>query len=329
MPIVQPVIWAPLTAFVVALAATAWLARSRFALLALDHPNPRSLHESPVPRTGGLGLLAGALCGWLLAGIALPLSLWAAIGMVFAISLLDDIRGVPVLPRLAVHLIAAGSLAAGTLLEERGVVATLIAIPAVAWMANLYNFMDGSDGLAGGMTLIGFSAYGAAGLAAGNAGFAAASFSIAAAAAAFLAFNLHPARVFLGDAGSVPIGFTAAAFGVTGWVNGYWAAWFPVLVFSPFIVDATVTLARRLLRRERVWEAHRDHYYQRLVRMGWGHRKTAWAEYALMAACAAAALAGLRQPAQVQIAILIAAAAGYLLLAAAVERAWKHSAAGR
>jgi UDP-N-acetylmuramyl pentapeptide phosphotransferase/UDP-N-acetylglucosamine-1-phosphate transferase len=249
--------------------------------------------------------------------------------MVFAISLLDDIRGVAVLPRLAVHLAAAGAAAAGMLLEERGVVATLIAIPAIAWMANLYNFMDGSDGLAGGMTLIGFSAYGVASLAAGDVGLAAANFSIATAAAAFLAFNLHPARVFLGDAGSVPIGFTAAALGLAGWVNGHWAAWFPILVFSPFIADATLTLARRLLRRERVWEAHRDHYYQRLVRMGWGHRKTAWAEYVLMAACAAAALAGLRQPEQVQIAILVTAAAAYFLLAAAVERAWKHSAARR
>lgn len=320
----QPVIWAPLTAFAIALAATAWLAGSR---LALDRPNPRSLHENPVPRTGGLGLLAGAFCGWLLAGIALPLSLWAAIAMVFAISLLDDIRGVPVLPRLAVHLAAAGALAFGTLLEARGVIAALIAVPAVAWMANLYNFMDGSDGLAGGMTLIGFSAYGIASLAAGDTGLAAASFSLAAAAAAFLAFNLHPARVFMGDAGSVPIGFTAAAFGAAGWMNGYWTVWFPLLVFSPFIVDATITLARRLARGERVWEAHREHYYQRLVRMGWGHRNTAWAEYALMAACAVAALSGLRQPAQVQAAILIAAAAGYLVLAAAIERAWSRRAA--
>ena len=77
---------------------------------------------------------------------------------------------------------------------------------AIAWMANLYNFMDGSDGLAGGMALIGFSFYGAAAWLAGSAEFALVNFSIAAAAAAFLVFNFHPARIFMGDAGSVPAG---------------------------------------------------------------------------------------------------------------------------
>jgi hypothetical protein len=97
-----------------------------------------------------------------------------------------------------------------------------------------------------------------------------------------------------------------------------------VLVFSPFIVDASVTLARRLLRREKVWQAHRDHYYQRLVRLGWGHRKTAIAEYALMLASGLLALAALALPAAPQAALLATAAAVYLAVIALIERAWRR-----
>ena len=165
---------------------------------------------------------------------------------------------------------------------------------ATMWVTNLYNFMDGSDGLAGGMALFGFGAYALAAWLAGDAVFVVVAASIAAAAAAFLVFNFPPAKVFMGDAGSIPLGFLAAALGILGWRAGHWPLWFPVLVFSPFIIDASVTLARRLLRGERVWRAHRSHYYQRLVQLGWGHRNTALAEYALMAGCGAARALGAR-----------------------------------
>jgi UDP-N-acetylmuramyl pentapeptide phosphotransferase/UDP-N-acetylglucosamine-1-phosphate transferase len=107
----------------------------------------------------------------------------------------------------------------------------------------------------------------------------------------FLVFNFPPARVFLGDAGSIPLGFLAAALGLLGWAADQWPLWFPVMVFSPFIADASLTLARRLVAGERVWQAHRDHGYQRLILSGWSHRKTALAAYGLMAAGAAGALA--------------------------------------
>jgi UDP-N-acetylmuramyl pentapeptide phosphotransferase/UDP-N-acetylglucosamine-1-phosphate transferase len=116
------------------------------------------------------------------------------------------------------------------------------------------------------------------------------SASIAAAAAAFLLFNFHPARIFLGDAGSTTLGFLAAGLGLTGWHYGVWSLWVPLLVFSPFIVDASVTLARRLMRGEKFWQAHRSHYYQRLVLSGWSHRRTALAEYGVMVCCGCGAL---------------------------------------
>jgi UDP-GlcNAc:undecaprenyl-phosphate/decaprenyl-phosphate GlcNAc-1-phosphate transferase len=200
-------------------------------------------------------------------------------------------------------------------------------VAGTAWMTNLYNFMDGSDGLAGGMSAVGFGCYGAAAWIGGEYALALLLLSVTAAALAFLAFNFPPARAFLGDSGSIPLGFMAAAVGILGWrVYGLWPYWFPALVFSPFAVDATVTLAKRALRREPVWRAHRDHYYQRLVRLGWSHRRTALAEYALMIACALAALALRDADTRVQLVALGAAAAAYVALMIAVDLAWRTKA---
>src|SRR5208282_5882390 len=170
--------------------------------------------------------------------------------------------------------------------------------------------------------------YGIAAWLAGNHAFALVNFSVAAAAAAFLIFNFHPARIFMGDAGAVPLGFLAGALGLIGWLQHDWTWWFPPLVFSPFIVDASVTLARRLARRERVWQAHRDHYYQRLVQLGWGHRRTAIAEYALMIGCGSAGLIMLSQPVMAQWTALAIIAAFYLLLIALIGIAWHKFKAG-
>ena len=321
--IVQHEAWAPLTAFTATLVTVWWLIRSRFSTIALDHPNRRSLHQAPVPRTGGIGLHAGIVLAWAVVAPNLPPPTGLTFALLLLVSFADDVRGVPVVVRLAAHLLAAGVLAASLLLQDFGIVAAVVATLVIAWMTNLYNFMDGSDGLAGGMALFGFSFYGVAAWLSGSSAFALLNFSIAASAAAFLVFNFHPARVFLGDVGSVPLGFLAAAFGLIGWLQRDWTWWFPVLVFSPFIVDASATLARRLWRRERVWEAHRDHYYQRLVQMGWGHRGTALAEYALMLACGLTALAALGLAAAAQTTVLAVTAASYLLMISAVERAWR------
>ena len=322
--IVQYTAWVPLTAFTATLVTVWWLVRSRLSTLALDRPNQRSLHQTPVPRTGGIGIHVGVLLAWAVARPDLPPSLWLALAVLLAVSFLDDLRGVPVIGRLAAHLLAAGAVAASLLFGEFGLTGVILAMLAMAWMANLYNFMDGSDGLAGGMAAFGFAFYGIAAWLAGSTAFALLNWSVAAAAAAFLVFNFPPARIFMGDVGSVPLGFLAAAFGIIGWVQQDWVWWYPLLVFSPFIVDASVTLVRRALHGERIWEAHRDHYYQRLVRMGWGHRRTALAEYALMVLCGIAALAGLRWTPSAQIALLLAAVLFYILIVGFMEFAWRR-----
>jgi UDP-N-acetylmuramyl pentapeptide phosphotransferase/UDP-N-acetylglucosamine-1-phosphate transferase len=172
------------------------------------------------------------------------------------------------------------------------------------------------------MTVFGFSCYGAAAFFSGNHAFALLNFSIASAAAAFLLFNFHPARIFMGDAGSIPLGFLAGCLGLIGWLRHDWAWWFPLLVFSPFIVDASVTLLKRAYARAAIWQAHRDHYYQRLVQMGWGHRRTALAEYLLMFLCGAGALAGSGWTQRGQTALLMATVAIYAALIVSVEMAW-------
>ena len=313
---------APVLAFVVSLVIAFLLTRGKAATLALDRPNERSLHVTPVPRTGGIAVLAGTIAAWAASGASPILPALVALGLIACISLLDDLRGVPAAARFAVHLLAAGLVVYSLGAAVPLVALALLAI-AIAWLANLYNFMDGSDGLAGGMALIGFCCYGLAALAAEQYEFAVTNLIIAASAAGFLVFNFHPAKIFLGDVGSVPLGFLAGTLGVLGWHTQAWPLWFPVVVFSAFIVDSSLTLARRLWARARVWEAHRDHYYQRLVQMGWGHGRTALAEYALMALTGGVALAALAAPAWASVAVLAGVATAYALIVALIENAWR------
>ncbi|HSD54006.1 MAG TPA: glycosyltransferase family 4 protein [Burkholderiales bacterium] len=289
--------------------------------LPLDHPNERSLHEQPVPRVGGIGIVAGVLLTFALVRAEPVLA--ALVAALAAISYLDDRAHLPIALRFGAHAVAA---AVFVFVAAPGLHPLWQAVLALTtmWVTNLYNFMDGSDGLAGGMALFGFGAYAVAAWLAGDAVFVVVAASIAAAAAAFLAFNFPPARVFMGDAGSIPLGFLAAALGLVGWQQGLWPLWFPLLVFSPFIVDASVTLGRRILRGERFWRAHKSHYYQRVVQLGWGHRDTALAEYLLMAVCGAAALWSLGQSRAVQLAVLGAAVLLYCALAVAVDLAWSQ-----
>jgi UDP-N-acetylmuramyl pentapeptide phosphotransferase/UDP-N-acetylglucosamine-1-phosphate transferase len=292
--------------------------------LPLDRPNERSLHATPTPRIGGLGIVAGVVIAFLLIRAEPLAALTAGLAVV---SFIDDRRHVPIVLRFGAHALAA-TVFVLVLDADVHPVWLAVLVLAIVWMTNLYNFMDGSDGLAGGMALFGFGAYALGAWLAGDAVMAVASGAVSAAALTFLAFNFPPAKVFMGDAGSIPLGFLAAALGLIGWHAGNWPLWFPVLVFSPFIVDATVTLARRVLRAERFWQAHRTHYYQRLVQLGWGHRNTALAEYALMAGCGAGALWALGQPAAARLSLLAGAALVYVALAVLVDLAWRRHAEG-
>lgn len=313
--------YTPIVAAAVTFLLTHILLLSRAANKIQDIPNERSLHTVPVPRIGGVALIIGMLSGWMLMFSSLAWWIVLPLLMLFLLSLLDDMHSLPVRYRLLVHVGAAWLLVLGSGLFAQSVLSGVLVLFAVVWMINLYNFMDGSDGLAGGMALFGFGIYGIASVLGNNMPFALLNFSVSAAALSFLCFNFHPARIFMGDAGSIPLGFLAASMGVWGWQINLWPAWFPLLVFSPFVLDATVTLFKRGLRREKVWQAHREHYYQRIVQLGFGHRNTAILEYALMACAGFSALIALQYPG-VTFIILLAWCVVYFLLMMLLDYLW-------
>ena len=287
--------------------------RTRVTQKLLDLPTVRGLHAVPVPRIGGIALFASI---GLLAGIWIERDLVAGIAglslVLLIVSVFDDVKPLSAVLRLLVHTGAAllmvllwvnafglqptrTSTALRWLMAPGGV---LVIVFAIVWMTNLYNFMDGADGLAGGMSAVGFGTLATA-LAlqvteVGSLGLLAVTLS--GASLGFLLFNFPPAKVFMGDAGAIPLGFLAAALGIHGNMLGYWPWWFAALVFSPFIVDASVTLLRRTLQGHKPWIAHRNHYYQRLILAGWSHRKTTAVYYVLMLACAVSALSAARSP---------------------------------
>ena len=248
-----------------------WLRRRAI----LDRPGERSSHVNPVPRGAGLAVVAALIVAWLAlaARDAMPPDA-VAIALVTAalalLSFVDDLRGLPVAVRLAAHFIAA-LIALAFFPHDALVFQGLLPLPldraAAAllwvWFINLYNFMDGIDGITGVETVCIGLGIAAVSFVGGN-GLVAAALVAVAVAVGFLRFNWQPASVFLGDAGSVPLGY------VMGWLllvlarDGQWA---PALILPLYyLADATVTLARRAQRGEAPWRAHRDHFYQRALR---------------------------------------------------------------
>ena len=275
-------------AVVVATAASCWLVTGILipALRRrdmLDYPNERSSHITPTPRGGGIAVIGSVLLAWIalnkegLVGSSV-ISIAIGTSLLAVVSWIDDRRGLSPGVRLTAQGIAVtiGLLALPE--GQSGLAAwsgpaLYFAATGIAWVwwINLFNFMDGIDGLAtseaaaicGGLLLfavVGDSADPAAALLAAG---------IFGAAVGFLAWNWSPARIFLGDVGSVPLGYLLGFLLIDVAVRGHWR----IALILPlyFLADATITLVHRLLRGERVWEPHRQHFYQRAVRNGLGH----------------------------------------------------------
>jgi UDP-N-acetylmuramyl pentapeptide phosphotransferase/UDP-N-acetylglucosamine-1-phosphate transferase len=250
-----------------------WLERRAI----LDHPVERSSHQQPVPRGGGLGVMPLVLFAWTvlaMAGLAPPrTTLIVAVAALLAIlSWADDLGGLGVLWRFLAHLLAAAlgvlALPPDALVFQGWLPPLFDRVAAVllwVWFLNLYNFMDGIDGITAVETLflgVGIAlVLSLAGAAADHAPMLA--LVMAAGAAGFLRWNWPPARLFLGDVGSVPLGY------VMGWLLLAMAAkglWVTALILPLYyLADATLTLMMRLARGERVWQAHRQHFYQRAL----------------------------------------------------------------
>ena len=316
---------APILAFLIAYLTIFWLIKLVSLLNIIDIPNSRSLHTKPIPRTGGLGLIGSILITWLLFVDTFSTPLLVGLVLVSVISFADDVKPLPVWLRLSIHTTAAMLLAASLFLSTYSWPFVIAVGLIIIWITNLYNFMDGSDGLAGGMAVIGFGYYGIAAILNGEIDFAIINFSIATSALAFLRFNFYPAKIFMGDIGAISLGFLAATLGLIGWKNNIWSLWLPLLIFSPFIADATVTFIKRLLHGKKIWQAHNDHYYQRLIKCGLGHRNTALSAYALMVIVGGTAILSTKFGFAEQTLISSMWGIAYLVIMHAFDRYQSHS----
>ena len=298
---------------VAALAASAagvWLSiRLANRLGVLDLPNERSSHGTPTPRMGGVPMVGAVLVafGFWIYWAAGDWSIheWLSCSVLFAaamaiLGLCDDLYSLSAIFRFLVQFVCASILlwAASGLLPALAiegwtiprVVWVTVGATWIVWMVNLYNFMDGIDGLAGGEAAVASSFFFLVFAQYGEAGWAVANLFIAAASMGFLVHNWPPARVFMGDSGSA---FLGAFYGVQSVVAALSTPVpFPVLVlpFANFILDTTFTLFRRLIRREKWYQAHRSHIYQRMTDLGMTHGKVTSIELlVVVASCAAAA----------------------------------------
>jgi len=314
------VFFSPLASAVLTVVLITWMLKAKDRV-PLDVPNERSLHVRPLPRSGGIAMMSGIFAGFAI--LQTPLVVVLCAGLLVVVSHFDDLHALPIPIRLGVQTAAAAGFAFGSF-PFAGLPFLVPIIVGILWVTNLYNFMDGSDGLAGGMTVFGFAFLGAGAWMSADDVLLIECAIVGAAAAAFLLFNFPPARLFMGDAGSITIGFLAAAFSLVGWRDGDWPLWFPAAVFAPFIADATLTLLKRMVAREPFWKAHKKHYYQRLIRMGWSHRRTTLSEYALMLACGVAALWGLGRPPYLQLGVVLVLVSIHAALAIWVDAAWRY-----
>jgi UDP-N-acetylmuramyl pentapeptide phosphotransferase/UDP-N-acetylglucosamine-1-phosphate transferase len=317
-------------ALTVAAAAASWGGTSlalRFLTrrAIIDRPNERSSHRLPTPRGGGIAVVPVALLAWAILGGAndaaathwLVLVAAAALALV---SWLDDVRGLSPAPRLLSHIAAVAvvlvALPSGWLVFQGTlplVLDRLLTGALWVWFINLYNFMDGIDGITGVET-IGLG-LGAAVIAALGGGFAAGvgtaplGLTLAAAAAGFMVLNWHPARIFLGDVGSVPLGFLGGWLMIALAAGGHWPA--ALILPAYYWADATRTLLSRAARLVPVWQAHREHAYQRAVAAGDSHDTVVLQIAALNAALIVLAALAFRLP--IAAIVLAAIATGWLL----------------
>lgn len=277
-----------IVATIAGLSSWALIGLTRKALLRhqlLDHPNERSSHTQATPRGAGLGLLAVLLPAWVLLTFLVPaqegtgeIARWLIPGgalLLAGVSFLDDLRGLSQTIRLLVQ--AVGVITAVQFLPApvfQGLLSplldTTLAVLIWLWFINLFNFMDGIDGITGVESIgIGVGIYAIGAVLLPVAAIHGQALVIAATMIGFLVWNWHPARIFLGDVGSIPLGF------LLGWLlldlaaSGLWQA--ALILPLYYLADASLTLLRRLLRGAVIWRAHREHCYQQAVQRGRSH----------------------------------------------------------
>jgi UDP-N-acetylmuramyl pentapeptide phosphotransferase/UDP-N-acetylglucosamine-1-phosphate transferase len=286
-------------------AVAKWLAAS--SRIGVDSPQKgHSVHTRPTPRLGGVAIIASLLLGTAVSAWALGASFdataiatVAATALLFVVCVLEDTIGVTPAKRLAFQATVAASWIYAT--SSSAVLSTRFAVPEAAmfpllvivllWAMNLFNFMDGLDGLATGMAFTGFLVLAVLGFFAGDPPIGLIAAVTAASCAGFLLLNFPPASIFLGDGGSVPLGFLGFALAMVQIGRDGLQPAVPLLLYAPFVIDASVTLVLRAIRGARVWQPHREHWYQKILLAGWSHGGVLAVYYPLMIVSAASAIA--------------------------------------
>ena len=274
----------------VAAVALAWwltgVARSRaIEYRVLDLPNERSSHDRPTPRGGGLAIVLTATVGFVVLAACKHLDARPLVALlggipIAVVGFADDVRELRASIRLAAHVATAlwavawlgglPDLPIGGRVLALGAGGYLVASLVIIWSVNLFNFMDGIDGIAGMEAVFVALTGGILITATGEShGIATAALMLAAACAGFLRWNWPPAKVFMGDVGSGYVGYVLAVLALASAHEHAASVWVWLILGGVFFVDATATLMRRLIRGERVHEAHRSHAYQWLARR-WG-----------------------------------------------------------
>jgi UDP-N-acetylmuramyl pentapeptide phosphotransferase/UDP-N-acetylglucosamine-1-phosphate transferase len=312
------------TAVGVAASTIVWLGVGAFRTWAfrrsvLDIPNHRSSHKRPTPRGGGLAIVLVTILGVVAFGNLFPrglsrTALWAYVGsasLIAIVSWYDDLRSISAKVRFATHSLAAliAIVALGywqtfpllpgqeVSLSHFGAVITFMWI---VGLTNAYNFMDGSDGIAGSQAVVAGLGWAYLGYLINAPEITVLSMLLAAASLGFLLHNWPPARIFMGDVGSAFLGYSFAVLPLlspqaAGRLDGM-GPMLGLLPVWPFVFDAAFTFLRRLLHGENVLAAHRSHLYQRLMIAGHSHRFVMLLYSALATVGAIAAIMWIRLP---------------------------------
>ncbi|MEW6636031.1 MAG: glycosyl transferase [Actinomycetota bacterium] len=318
-----PHLIAGFAAFLVAGALVPVLARFAVGRNLLDVPNLRSSHEVPTPRLGGVAFLAGTWAGF---ALLLPREGWPlllAATLMWAVGLVDDLSGLGFKTKAAAQALLAAALLAlhppALLAGAPGALGVAVFAVGVLWivaLCNAYNFMDGIDGITGGVAVINALSLWAI---AGEAFLPA----LVGATLGFLVWNIGPASMFCGDSGSYFLGFGLAAVALYAPLPE--GGWSPVpfvacaLVFTPYLFDTGYTLVRRARAGKNVFSAHREHVYQRITPTTRMHRRTSNLYYGASVVAGLAALL-VAEGTVVSLAAGVALALGLCALVAALPR---------
>jgi len=275
----------------------------------VDLPNHRTLHQGAIPRGGGLVIITGLVISLLFAAalsgrpmlfgvFALLLVGWSSL------SWYDDAYELSAKLRLFVQLVICviSVFSFGWVSQVHGpnlfslplfYFGPILTIIGLVWMANLYNFMDGLDGLAASQTIVASVTLAFWFFMFGDNALALVLLCLSAVSYGFLIWNWNPAKVFMGDVGSIGLGGFFGLIFIIG-VTRYDVSILSFFsLFAVFIVDSTITISMRALRREKIWQPHKKHYYQRLANIGYPHTYIALAELTLMIICSSLATFGL------------------------------------